>query len=137
MMISRPPDSLDPKVHHNNPITSILAKIEANMAGADDAVVLDHRGFVAETNATNIFLVTDADQVVRRPDRDQRDAGLLNPLQAGNEVSPARAPSDRPASPTSPLRAVPPRIRTPSGGRERSARSRPPGCGAWSVVPRA
>jgi branched-chain amino acid aminotransferase len=52
------PDSLDPKIHHNNLITSILAKIEANVAGADDAVMLDHRGFVAETNATNIFLVT-------------------------------------------------------------------------------
>jgi branched-chain amino acid aminotransferase len=54
-----PPDSLDPKIHHNNLITSILAKIEANIAGVDDAVMLDHRGFVAETNATNIFLVTD------------------------------------------------------------------------------
>ena len=54
-----PPDSLDPKIHHNNLLTSILAKIEANNAGADDAVMLDHRGFVAETNATNIFLVTD------------------------------------------------------------------------------
>ena len=53
-----PPDSLDPKIHHNNLLTSILAKIEANVAGADDAVMLDHRGFVAETNATNLFLVT-------------------------------------------------------------------------------
>jgi branched-chain amino acid aminotransferase len=53
-----PPDSLDPKIHHNNLLPSILAKIEANLAGADDAVMLDHRGFVAETNATNIFLVT-------------------------------------------------------------------------------
>jgi branched-chain amino acid aminotransferase len=53
-----PPDSLDPKIHHNNLLTSILAKVEANVAGADDAVMLDHRGFVAETNATNIFLVT-------------------------------------------------------------------------------
>jgi branched-chain amino acid aminotransferase len=52
------PDSLDPKIHHNNLLTSILAKIEANIAGADDAVMLDHRGFVAETNATNVFLVT-------------------------------------------------------------------------------
>ena len=51
------PDSLDPKIHHNNLLTSILAKIEANAAGADDALMLDHRGFVAETNATNIFLV--------------------------------------------------------------------------------
>jgi len=53
------PDSLDPKIHHNNLLTSILAKIEANVAGADDAVMLDQRGFVAETNATHVFLVSD------------------------------------------------------------------------------
>ena len=52
------PDSLDPKIHHNNLLTSILAKVEANVAGADDAVMLDHRGFIAETNATHIFLVS-------------------------------------------------------------------------------
>ncbi len=52
-----PPDCLDPKIHHNNLLPSILAKIEANAAGADDAVMLDHRGFVAETNATHLFLV--------------------------------------------------------------------------------
>ena len=51
------PDSIDPKIHHNNLLTSILAKIEANAAGADDALMLDSRGFVAETNATNVFLV--------------------------------------------------------------------------------
>jgi branched-chain amino acid aminotransferase len=49
---------LDPKIHHNNLLPSILAKIEANVAGADDAVMLDGRGFVAETNATHLFLVT-------------------------------------------------------------------------------
>jgi branched-chain amino acid aminotransferase len=53
------PDSLDPKIHHNNLLTSILAKIEANVAGADDAIMLDQRGFVAETNATHLFLVSD------------------------------------------------------------------------------
>ncbi len=52
------PDTLDPKIHHNNLLTSILAKIEANVAGADDAVMLDQRGFVAETNATHLFFVT-------------------------------------------------------------------------------
>jgi branched-chain amino acid aminotransferase len=57
--VRRPaPDCLDPKIHHNNLLPSILAKIEANVAGADDAVVLDHRGFVAETNATHLFWVT-------------------------------------------------------------------------------
>jgi branched-chain amino acid aminotransferase len=51
------PDCLDPKIHHCNLIQSILAKIEANAAGADDALMLDSRGFVAETNATHVFLV--------------------------------------------------------------------------------
>ncbi len=53
------PDALDPKIHHNNLLPSIMAKIEANVAGADDALMLDQRGFVAETNATNVFCVTD------------------------------------------------------------------------------
>jgi branched-chain amino acid aminotransferase len=53
------PDSLDPKIHHNNLLTSILAKVEANVAGADDALMLDDRGFVAETNATHVFHVKD------------------------------------------------------------------------------
>src|SRR5262245_3736523 len=52
-----PPDCLDPKIHHCNLIQSILAKIQANAAGADDALMLDVRGFVAETNATHIFIV--------------------------------------------------------------------------------
>ena len=53
-----PPDCLDPKIHHANLLQSILAKIEANVAGADDALMLDVRGFVAETNATHVFIVS-------------------------------------------------------------------------------
>lgn len=60
-----PPDCLDPKIHHNNLLQSILAKIEANAAGADDSIMLDLRGFVAETNATHLFRV--ADGVVETP----------------------------------------------------------------------
>ena len=52
-----PPDCLDPKIHHCNLIQSILAKIEATAAGADDALMLDRNGFIAETNATHVFLV--------------------------------------------------------------------------------
>lgn len=52
-----PPDCLDPKIHHANLIQSILAKIEANEAGADDALMLDVHGFAAETNATHVFIV--------------------------------------------------------------------------------
>ena len=58
-----PPDCLDPKIHHANLIQSILAKIEANQAGADDALMLDKQGFVAETNATHLFIV-DGDKLV-------------------------------------------------------------------------
>ncbi len=56
-----PPDCLDPKIHHANLIPSILAKIEANVAGVDDALMLDTRGFVAETNATHVFVVQGGD----------------------------------------------------------------------------
>jgi len=52
-----PPDCLDPKIHHNNLLQSILAKLQANAAGVDEALMLDYRGFVAETNATNVFIV--------------------------------------------------------------------------------
>ena len=48
---------LDSKIHHNNLINNILAKIESNNAGADDAIMLDLNGFVAETNSTNIFMI--------------------------------------------------------------------------------
>src|SRR6516165_1449100 len=57
-----PPDVLDARIHHNNLLASILAKIEANVAGADDALMLDTRDFVAETNATHIFIVRDSDK---------------------------------------------------------------------------
>jgi branched-chain amino acid aminotransferase len=56
-MLRPPPEILDPQIHHANLLNSILAKIEANNAGADDAIMLDLRGFVAETNATHLFLV--------------------------------------------------------------------------------
>jgi branched-chain amino acid aminotransferase len=59
-------DVLDPKIHHANLLNSILAKIEANLAGADDALMLDPRGFVAETNATNLFAVIDGVLVTPR-----------------------------------------------------------------------
>src|ERR1700726_2407060 len=56
-----PPEVLDARIHHANLLNSILAKIEANNAGADDALMLDTNGFIAETNATNIFIVRKGD----------------------------------------------------------------------------
>lgn len=40
-----------------NYLNSILAKLEANEAGADMAIMLDSRGFVSEAEAANIFIV--------------------------------------------------------------------------------
>lgn len=51
------PMHLDSKIHHNNLLNNILAKIEANHAGVDAALMLDNQGFLAELNGTNIFLV--------------------------------------------------------------------------------
>lgn len=54
-----PPDCLDPKIHSNNLLQSILAKIEATAAGADAALLLDTHGHIAECNGTHVFLVRD------------------------------------------------------------------------------
>src|SRR5947199_561627 len=65
--IRRPPrEVLDARIHHANLLNSILAKIEANNAGADDALMLDTRGFVAETNATHVFIVRNGDLATSR-----------------------------------------------------------------------
>ena len=53
------PQYLDSKIHHSNLINNILAKIQANVAGVDAAIMLDDRGFVAELNDTNLFIVKD------------------------------------------------------------------------------
>lgn len=52
-------DVLDQHIHSCNQLTSILAKLEANAAGADDALLLDTEGMLAETNATHVFIVKD------------------------------------------------------------------------------
>jgi branched-chain amino acid aminotransferase len=51
------PQFLDSKIHHNNLLNNIIAKIQANVAGADAAIMLDERGFVSELNDTNLFMV--------------------------------------------------------------------------------
>ena len=53
------PQFLDSKIHHNNLLNNILAKIQANFAGVDAAIMLDNYGFVAELNDTNMFMAKD------------------------------------------------------------------------------
>ena len=51
------PLHLDSKIHHANLLNNILAKIQANVAGADAGLMLDTHGFVSELNDTNLFMV--------------------------------------------------------------------------------
>jgi len=52
------PDVLDPRVKSLNYLNNVLAKREANLSGADDALVLNERGLIAEASATNVFALT-------------------------------------------------------------------------------
>jgi branched-chain amino acid aminotransferase len=51
------PQFLDSKIHHNNLLNNIIAKIQANVAGKDAGLMLDDRGFIAELNGSNLFMV--------------------------------------------------------------------------------
>ena len=51
------PRLIDPKIHTVNQLHQVLASIEANRQGADEAIMLDPNGFVAETNGTTIFMI--------------------------------------------------------------------------------
>ncbi len=72
---------LDSKIHHNNLLNNILAKIEANLQGANDAIMLDNLGFVAETNACNIFMVKE--NVLLTPTADACLTGVTRKVVIG------------------------------------------------------
>lgn len=52
-----PPDTLDPKLNCHSKLHEVVALVQALNAGADEALMLDVRGFVATCNATNFFVV--------------------------------------------------------------------------------
>ncbi|CAN5161341.1 branched-chain-amino-acid transaminase [soil metagenome] len=72
------PNYLDSKIHHNNLLNNILAKIQANIAGADAAVMLDDNGFISELNDTNLFMVKN--KVVFTPHSDSCLPGITRGL---------------------------------------------------------
>ncbi len=80
-----PAQCVDSKIHHNNLINNILAKIEANVAGVDDAIMLDIFGFVSETNATNIFIIKKGEVLTPHAD------SCLPGITRGNVIYLARA----------------------------------------------
>jgi branched-chain amino acid aminotransferase len=53
--------ALNPAIKSLNYLNNILAKIEANNAGCEEAVMLNAEGFVSECTADNLFIVKDGD----------------------------------------------------------------------------
>jgi branched-chain amino acid aminotransferase len=53
-----PPDATSPSIKSLNYLNNILARIEANDRGADEALMLDGQGYVAEATVDNFFIVT-------------------------------------------------------------------------------
>jgi len=53
------PDALDPRIKSLNYLNHVLARMEATHAGADEAILLNAQGHVAEGTADNVFVVRD------------------------------------------------------------------------------
>jgi branched-chain amino acid aminotransferase len=51
------PASLNPAVKSLNYLNNVMARIEANIAGADEALMLNDEGYVAECTADNVFII--------------------------------------------------------------------------------
>ena len=55
-----PAQCLNPRIKSLNYLNNILARIEANEAGMDEALMLNTQGFVSEGTVDNLFIVRDA-----------------------------------------------------------------------------
>ena len=78
--------ALNPAIKSLNYLNNILAKIEANNAGVEEAIMLNSEGFVAECTADNIFLVKGR-QLLTPP----LSAGALYGITRGTVMDLARA----------------------------------------------
>ena len=82
-----PADSLDPRLKCSGRYTAnILAKQEANRAGAGEALILNHQGYVAECSGDNIFLVRKGHITTPHP-----SSGLLQGITRDSVFEIARA----------------------------------------------
>ena len=77
--------ALNPAIKSLNYLNNILAKIEANNAGVEEAIMLNSEGFVAECTADNIFLVK-GEQLLTPP----LSAGALYGITRGTVMDLAR-----------------------------------------------
>jgi len=79
------PAALSPRIKSLNYLNNILAKIEGTDAGAPEALMLNHKGDVAECTGDNVFLVKDG--IVLTP---PKDAGILDGITRGAVIRIAR-----------------------------------------------
>ena len=54
-----PPQCLSPSIKSMNYLNQILARIQGNLAGMDEVLMLDMQGYVSEATADNFFIVKD------------------------------------------------------------------------------
>ena len=74
-----PADCLDPRIKSLNYLNAILARIEANNAGVDEAIMLNQQGYITEGSVDNIFIVRDK-EIVTPPSIDGSLAGITRDL---------------------------------------------------------
>ncbi len=79
------PGALNPRIKSLNYLNNILAKIESTDAGAVEALMINHKGEVAECTGDNIFIVKDG--VIKTP---SPDAGILEGLTRNTTIRLAR-----------------------------------------------
>ncbi|MCS6849709.1 MAG: branched-chain-amino-acid transaminase [Gemmataceae bacterium] len=80
------PDALSPRIKSLNYLNNILAKIEAIQAGCLEALMLNHKGEIAECTGDNIFLVKRG--VLKTP---SLEAGILEGITRNSVIELARA----------------------------------------------
>jgi branched-chain amino acid aminotransferase len=69
------PDVLDPRIKSLNYLNNVLAKLEARRQGADDALLLNARGEIAEATAANVFVARN-DRLMTPPATDGALEGI-------------------------------------------------------------
>ena len=79
------PGALSPRIKSLNYLNNILAKIEGTDAGTAEALMLNHKGEVAECTGDNVFIVKNG--VVRTP---PCDAGILEGITRNAVIRLAR-----------------------------------------------
>jgi len=70
-----PSDCLDPRIKSLNYLNAILARIEANNAGVEEAIMLNQQGYITEGSVDNIFIIHD-NELYTPPSIDGSLAGI-------------------------------------------------------------